>query len=161
VLALIAPKIASAVANGMKFAQAKAQAGVDGLTGLPNAGALAAELGELKAPCAVIVCDLDGFKRVTSPETACLKRLPRASGDVAGNAISSPAWEAMNSCCCSAGRRITGTGELDGSFGVAFFPSEGSTGEELLAAADRRMYEHKGARHAAFAQHRLHDFTTG
>jgi GGDEF domain-containing protein len=37
---------------------------------------------------------------------------------------------------------------LDASFGAAFFPADGTTSDELLAAADHRMYQLKAEQKA-------------
>src|SRR5262249_5426005 len=64
ILAVVGPKLATALANGMRFQELKGRAGADPLTGLPNAAALAARLSALRESCAVVVCDLDGFKDI-------------------------------------------------------------------------------------------------
>jgi diguanylate cyclase (GGDEF)-like protein len=43
----------------------------------------------------------------------------------------------------STGRALCKEDVLDASFGTAFFPADGTTSDELLAAADQRMYESK------------------
>jgi diguanylate cyclase (GGDEF)-like protein len=44
------------------------------------------------------------------------------------------------------GRAICKEDVLDASFGAAFFPADGTTSDELLAAADQRMYQFKSER---------------
>jgi diguanylate cyclase (GGDEF)-like protein len=68
-LAVIAPKLAAAVENGMRYQTAETTASTDYLTGLANAAALYRHLaGEIEltraldSTLAVVVCDLDGFK---------------------------------------------------------------------------------------------------
>ena len=41
------------------------------------------------------------------------------------------------------GRELCNEDVLDASFGAAFFPADGTTPDELLAAADQRMYQYK------------------
>ena len=41
------------------------------------------------------------------------------------------------------GRLLLKEDVLDASFGAAFFPADGTTSDELLAAADQRMYQSK------------------
>ena len=47
--------------------------------------------------------------------------------------------EAVRTACSSLKIEI----EVSTSLGAAFYPGDGSTAEELLALADRRMYSHK------------------
>ena len=42
-------------------------------------------------------------------------------------------------------------GQISGSFGIAIFPKHGNTGEELLRAADKALYQAKAA-----GRNRLH-----
>jgi diguanylate cyclase (GGDEF)-like protein len=44
---------------------------------------------------------------------------------------------------CATGRLLCKEDILDASFGAAFFPADGTTSDELLAAADQRMYQLK------------------
>lgn len=169
ILGAVVPKVAAAVANGLKFQAVEKQAGIDGLTGLPNAGALESRMKQLESSCGVIVCDLDGFKRVNDLyghmagnrvleqvaqgfRAACREGdfVARLGGDefvlvVPGLTLeNAPArLSSLQAMVRSVGRKVTGSGELDASFGVAFFPEEGKTAEELLSKADKRMYEHK------------------
>jgi diguanylate cyclase (GGDEF)-like protein/putative nucleotidyltransferase with HDIG domain len=71
VLMSINTKIATAVANALRFQQVESSATIDSLTGLPNArglfAALDAEIAKGKVnetPVAVLLCDLDGFKAI-------------------------------------------------------------------------------------------------
>ena len=175
ILRLLAPKLSSALSNALKFRQIQTDAGVDALTGLPNAAALSERMQSLSGECAVVVCDLDGFKQIND-----------RFGHFTGNRVLEAAGESFRAGCRSedfvarlggdefvlllggvtardaaaklhhfeamvrdVGARITGTNVLSASFGVAYFPSEGTTPEQLLANADRRMYEKKGERSKA------------
>lgn len=177
ILDVIAPKLAAAISNGLRFRSVKHQAGADSLTGLPNAGALAAKMASLDAPCAVVVCDLDGFKRVNDE-----------FGHLVGNRILESVAEGFRASCrdqdfvarmggdefvlllCNVqpaaltqrldqfremvravGTRVTGVRGLDASFGAAFYPAEGRSPDELLVKADQRMYQRKGGHELGFA----------
>ena len=181
ILGLIAPKLGSALSNGVKFQQVKTDAGADALTGLPNAAALSARMCQLSVECAVVVCDLDGFKQIND-----------RFGHVVGNRVLETAGVGFRAGCRpddfvarlggdefvlllsgvtpenaearvhqfeqmiqEVGKRVTGTDVLAASFGTAFFPAEGSSPDDLLAKADQRMYQKKGERSKALpALHR-------
>ncbi len=71
ILLAIAPKIALAIENAVKYQQAESSAATDYMTGLPNARSLFlhldSELARCRrtgAPVAVLVCDMNGFKGV-------------------------------------------------------------------------------------------------
>jgi diguanylate cyclase (GGDEF)-like protein len=71
ILQVITSKVALFVENALRYRQAENSATSDYLTGLPNARALSLHLEQELARCqrehstvAVIVCDLDGFKKV-------------------------------------------------------------------------------------------------
>jgi diguanylate cyclase (GGDEF)-like protein len=171
---LVAPKLASSITNGLRFRLRKSQAGVDGLTGLPNPAALAARLTEMEGTSAVVVCDLNGFKRLND-----------TLGHLTGNRLLQALAEGFRGSCRDgdfvarlggdefvlllAGAQpegmparigqfeemvrnvsldITGTDLLSGSFGAAYYPAEGKSAEELLAKADQRMYRDKAERMA-------------
>jgi diguanylate cyclase (GGDEF)-like protein/putative nucleotidyltransferase with HDIG domain len=166
VLSVIAPKLSAAVANGFKFRRAQDQAGADPLTGLPNAAALAVHLARLEGPCAIVVCDLDGFKTVNDrfghlTGNRLLESLAegfrassrngdyvaRMGGDEFVLVLNQVEPQDMQSrldhlreMVRSVGRRILGKPILDASFGAAFYPADGATPDQLLAHADRQMY---------------------
>jgi diguanylate cyclase (GGDEF)-like protein len=71
ILLAIAPKIALAIENALKYQQAETSAATDYMTGLPNARSLFLHLdSEVSrcrrsgAPVVVMVCDMNGFKMV-------------------------------------------------------------------------------------------------
>ncbi len=169
ILSTIAPKLAGAVANGLRFRRATDEAVTDALTGLPNVAALAIRLSQNASPGAVVVCDLDGFKSVND-----------RFGHMTGNRLLEALAERFRKSCRagdfvarlggdefvllldgigpgevasriaqfremvrSTGRSICKDDVLDASFGAAFFPADGTTSDELLAAADQRMYQFK------------------
>ena len=123
---------------------------------------LAAQLG-------VLICDLNGFKHINDTQghltgnrllEAVAKALQarrreheyvaRMGGDefvvLCSGLGRAPLMERIpefRAAIRGAGDAICGTGLLDSSFGLAVFPEDGSTVDELLAAADRQMYRDK------------------
>jgi diguanylate cyclase (GGDEF)-like protein len=170
----IAPKLSGAVANGLRFRRATDEAVTDAMTGLPNVAALAARLNGNTSPGAVVVCDLDGFKAVNDRfghmignrllealadrfRKSCRDGdfVARLGGDefvllldgIGPGEIGSRIAQ-FRETVRTTGRSICQEDVLDASFGAAFFPADGNTSDELLAAADQRMYESK-AEHKA------------
>jgi diguanylate cyclase (GGDEF)-like protein/putative nucleotidyltransferase with HDIG domain len=170
ILTQVAPKLAAAIANGLKFRQAQNRAGADSLTGLPNTAALADRMSKLDSPCAIVVCDLDGFKKVNDQyghltgnrvlqavaegfRASCRDQdfVARMGGDEFVLLLSgvSPEGSAVrlgqfSDMIRSVGTRITGSDALGASFGTSFYPTDGKAPDELLAKADKRMYQQKG-----------------
>jgi len=124
-------------------------------------------------PLAVLVADLDGFKLVNDrfghlAGNKVLKRVAhgltsreydyvaRMGGDefvlilpgMQAGALTNKRRE-LCSTVIEAGRESTGEELLSLSVGEAFFPEDGVDAEELLAAADRRMYRVKRSHRAA------------
>ena len=165
----IAPKLSGAVANGLRFRRTADQAVTDGLTGLPNVAALAMRLGANASPGAVVVCDLDGFKNVNDRfghlmgnrllealaarfRKSCREGdfVARVGGDEfvllldgIGPAEIATRTAQFRDMVRATGRELCNEDVLDASFGAAFFPADGTTSDELLAAADQRMYQYK------------------
>jgi len=172
VLAVIGPKLAAAISNGLRYREVQDRAGADPLTGLPNASALSARMATLAGRCAVVVCDLDGFKRINDRHghmtgNRVLERLAqgfrgscrehdfvaRMGGDEFVLLLGGvhrleigARLEGFREMVQSVGREIASAEKLDASFGVAFYPEDASTPEELLAKADASMYQVKAAR---------------
>lgn len=114
----------------------------------------------------IMVCDLDGFKEINdryghlagnkvlkifadSISTVCREYdyAARMGGDefvivAPGMTQSAMAERAdlLNAMAIEAGRNGCGADFLSMSAGVAFYPADGLTAEQLLAEADRRMY---------------------
>jgi diguanylate cyclase (GGDEF)-like protein/putative nucleotidyltransferase with HDIG domain len=165
----LAPKLAGAVANGLRFRRAADEAVTDAMTGLPNVAALAIRLSQNASPGAVVVCDLDGFKNVNDRyghmmgnrvlealadrfRKSCRNGdfVARLGGDEfvllldgIGPGEISNRIEQFREMVRATGRSLCKEDVLDASFGAAFFPADGTTSDELLAAADQRMYQFK------------------
>ncbi len=150
------------------------------MTGLPNVAALAQRLNGNTSPGAVVVCDLDGFKgvndrfghltgnRVLESLADRFRRscrdgdfVARLGGDefvllldgIGPNEIGSRITQ-FRDLVRATGRSLCHEDCLDASFGAAFFPTDGTTSDELLAAADQRMYEIKAEHKAGVLQMR-------
>jgi diguanylate cyclase (GGDEF)-like protein/putative nucleotidyltransferase with HDIG domain len=174
IVATIAPKLAGAVANGLRFRRATDEAVTDAMTGLPNVAALAMRLSGNSSPGAVVVCDLDGFKDVNDRfghlmgnrmlealaerfRKSCRNGdfVARLGGDefvllldgIGPGEIASRISQ-FREMVRSTGRSLCKEEVLDASFGAAFFPADGTTSDELLAAADQRMYQFKAEQKA-------------
>ncbi len=176
ILQAVAGKLAFTVENARKYEQAETSASVDYLTGLPNARAIFqrvdAELARSSRtgePLAVMVCDLDGFKKINDmfghltgnkilrAFAASLRELFRQYdlvGRLGGDefVVALPGMNLddaqqrvhqIDEMVKQVGMQITGTEHLAISIGIAIFPQDGETVEALLSEADRRMYQVK------------------
>jgi diguanylate cyclase (GGDEF)-like protein len=165
----IAPKLSGAIAVGLRFRRATDEAETDAMTGLPNVAALAMRLSGNASPGAVVVCDLDGFKSVNDRfghlmgnrllealaerfRKSCRDQdfVARLGGDEfvllldgIGPGEIGPRILQFREIVRATGRLVCQEDFLDASFGAAFFPADGTTSDELLAAADQRMYQFK------------------
>jgi diguanylate cyclase (GGDEF)-like protein len=121
------------------------------------------------ATAAVMVCDLNGFKQVNdryghqsgdkvlkmfadSVREVCREYdyAARMGGDefviVAPNMPPASVTDRamfLSALATEAGRAVCGADILSLSLGAAFYPVDGTTAEELLAAADKNMYSAK------------------
>jgi len=169
ILSTLAPKLSGAIANGLRYRRAVDEAVTDAMTGLPNVAALAMRLSGNASPGAVVVCDLDGFKsvndrfghlmgnRVLEALAGKFRQSCRTGDFVArlggdefvllldgiGPVEIGSRIAHFREMIRSTGRALCKEDVLDASFGTAFFPADGTTSDELLAAADQRMYESK------------------
>jgi diguanylate cyclase (GGDEF)-like protein/putative nucleotidyltransferase with HDIG domain len=187
ILGAINSKVALSVENALAFREAENCATTDYLTELPNARSLFLHLDRELARCkrmdctlAVMVCDLDGFKRINDcfghiEGNRLLKQfakvlqgscreydyIARMGGDefvIVAPGLSRAAADARGACLSDltrmAGREISGEDWLSLSMGCAIYPEDGSDAEKLLAEADRRMYlqkqEHRRQRSGAY-----------
>ncbi len=174
VVSTIAPKLSGAIANGLRFQRATDESVTDALTGLPNIAALAMRLACNELPAAVVVCDLDGFKGVNDRfghlmgnrllegladrfRKSCRTGdfVARLGGDEFVLLLAGIGPDEIGARIAQFRETVRATGRaickedcLDASFGAAFFPDDGTTSDELLAAADARMYQLK-AEHKA------------
>lgn len=120
----------------------------------------------------VMVCDLNGFKkindtfghmagnRVLQEVGQALKRntreydyVARLGGDefvlimpALPETLVDERLANLRAVVREAGRKASGSDILGASFGAARFPADGATADQVLAVADRRMYEEKGQR---------------
>jgi diguanylate cyclase (GGDEF)-like protein/putative nucleotidyltransferase with HDIG domain len=184
ILLAVASKVALSVENALKYQQAESSATTDYLTGLPNARSLFVHLAQevarsrrMKTSLAVMVCDIDGFKKINDSfghvEGDKLLRdfstrlkevnrgydyVARMGGDefvitapgLTGEAAKEKA-ERLNQAAIESGRHVCGREMLTLSVGTAFCPEDGLDVELLLAEADRRMYAMKQIHHAEAA----------
>jgi diguanylate cyclase (GGDEF)-like protein/putative nucleotidyltransferase with HDIG domain len=180
ILLAISSKVALSVENALAFQEAESSATTDYLTELPNARSLFLHLDRELARCkrlqtslTVMVCDLDGFKKINDrfghlegnrilrhfAETlqgSCREYdyVARMGGDefvIVAPGLSGSAAEARGICLSelagAAGREICGVEWLSLSVGCAIYPEDGVDAEKLLAEADRRMYIQKQEHH--------------
>jgi len=180
ILLAISSKVALSVENALAFQEAESSATTDYLTELPNARSLFLHLDRELARCkrlqtslTVMVCDLDGFKKINDrfghlegnrilrhfAETlqgSCREYdyVARMGGDefvIVAPGLSASAAEARGICLSelanAAGREICGVEWLSLSVGCAIYPDDGVDAEKMLAEADRRMYIQKQEHH--------------
>jgi diguanylate cyclase (GGDEF)-like protein len=182
--------VAISIENALKYRRAETCAVTDALTGLPNARSLFLHLdSELarckreKSPLSVLVCDLDGFKRVND-----------RFGHLEGNKLLRKVAEGLRENCReydyvarmggdefvivlpghpegAVGAKVQflsevaskvgwlhcGENVLSMSVGQAMFPADGSDAEQLLVEADRRMYQAKNGQNRAGKEGAVND----
>ena len=176
ILRAISSKVAFSLENALAYREAENSATTDYLTELPNARSLFLHLDRELARCkrhpealTVMVCDLDGFKRINdcfghiegnrllrqfskTLQASCRQYdyIARMGGDefvIVAPGLSAEAAEArgvcLNELARAAGREISGDDCLSLSVGYAIYPQDGADAEKLLAEADRRMYLQK------------------
>jgi diguanylate cyclase (GGDEF)-like protein/putative nucleotidyltransferase with HDIG domain len=179
VLQILTHKVALSIENALRYRDAEMCAVTDGLTGLPNARSLFlhldAEIARCKrdsTPFAVLVCDLDNFKRLNDrfghlEGNKVLRTVAQGLGEscrqydyvarMGGDefVVVLPGYPAeavhakvriLSGIATEAGRLLPGDDPLSMSVGAAIFPVDGTDAEQLLAEADRRMYQVKQQR---------------
>ena len=184
ILLAVASKVALSVENALKYQQAESSATTDYLTGLPNARSLFVHLAQEVARCrrmktslAVMVCDIDGLKKINDSyghlegdkllrefsvrlKDACrgYDYVARMGGDEfvitapgLDGATALEKAERLHEAAVEAGRQTCGKDVIGLSVGSAFCPDDGYDVEALLAEADRRMYAVKQIHHAETA----------
>jgi diguanylate cyclase (GGDEF)-like protein/putative nucleotidyltransferase with HDIG domain len=173
ILLAIVPKLALSIENALRFQQAESSASTDYMTGLPNARSLFLHLdGELarcrrlNSPLVVLVCDMNGFKKVNDKyghlegnrllhsvakklKESCREYdyVARMGGDefvlvLPGLQPDQLAQkiERLKAITEDAGREIFASEKISLSIGHSMFPDDGSDADRLLSEADRRMY---------------------
>jgi diguanylate cyclase (GGDEF)-like protein/putative nucleotidyltransferase with HDIG domain len=173
ILLAIVPKLALSIENALRFQQAESSASTDYMTGLPNARSLFLHLdGELarcrrlNSPLVVLVCDMNGFKKVNDKyghlegnrllhsvakklKESCREYdyVARMGGDefvlvLPGLQPDQLALkiERLKAITEDAGREIFAQEKISLSIGHSMFPEDGSDADRLLSEADRRMY---------------------
>ncbi|HZT33631.1 MAG TPA: diguanylate cyclase [Bryobacteraceae bacterium] len=181
-LLAVSYKAALSIENALRYRQAESSATTDYLTGLPNARSLflhleseLARARRMQTPLAVLVGDLDGFKRFNDRfghmagnhmlrQVATVLRqncreydyVARMGGDefvlVLPNIVQESAEERirqLRELVALAAQSATGEPGLSLSAGAALYPADGTDAEQLLAEADRRMYRQKRQHPAA------------
>jgi diguanylate cyclase (GGDEF)-like protein/putative nucleotidyltransferase with HDIG domain len=176
ILLAVSGKMALTIENALKYQQAENSATTDYLTGLPNARSLFLQLDRELARCkrdktslTVMVCDLDGFKKINDRfghlegnrvlrlfaqalKESCREYdyVARMGGDEF--VVIAPGLDAASAAkkidqlrplAKQAGFEVCGEQFLSLSVGLAIFPDDGNDAEELLTEADRRMYLEK------------------
>ncbi len=166
-------KLGVSVENAVQYEQAQSTASTDYLTGLPNARSICLhldkELGRVrrsKRPLAVLLCDLDGFKKVndkfghltgnkllqevsTQFKASCREydQVGRLGGDEFVFVLPEVTIDVvaelekrLTRAVREASHSVCGEVFVSVSVGSAFHPAHGLTAEELLSEADRSMY---------------------
>jgi diguanylate cyclase (GGDEF)-like protein len=185
ILMAINSRVGLAVENALAFQEAENSATTDYLTGLPNARSLFMHLDRelarcrrLKSSVTVMVCDLNGFKKINDEfghlegnrtlklfgerlQESCREYdyVARMGGDEfvilaegMGPEAAQERSAILNELAIQAGLEVCNERLLSVSVGTAFYSADGEDAEELLAAADRRMYLAKQHHHAKRAE---------
>ncbi len=183
ILQNISAKVGVVIENALRFEHVQDAARTDELTGLLNSRSLfeyladeVSRCAEQKFPMAVIVMDLDGFKKANDEH-----------GHLAGNRVLQSVAMGLRKCCRAtdvvarlggdefvlvlsdpgdylptlmeriaevghrAGSEINYKTALSISAGCALYPDDATDAESLLEKADERMYEEKRRRKATQA----------
>jgi len=169
-------KLGLSVENALQYEKAQSTASTDFLTGLPNARSICthlekelARLRRSKQPLAVLLCDLNGFKKVNDTfghltgnkllheialkfKSSCREydQVGRLGGDefvfVLPDLTKDNVAEMhkrLSQAVEEASRSACPEMIVSVSVGSSFYPTDGATGEELLSEADRSMYDMK------------------
>jgi diguanylate cyclase (GGDEF)-like protein len=164
------------VENALQYEQAQSTACTDYLTGLPNARSICLHLEKelirtrrSRRPLAVLLCDLDGFKKVNDKfghltgnkllqevaakfKSSCREydQVGRLGGDEfvfvlpeVTKDLVADMEKRLGRAVKEASRAICGETIVSVSVGNALFPDNGLSSEDLLSEADRTMYQVK------------------
>jgi len=170
-------KLGVSVENALQFEKAQSTASTDFLTGLPNARSICSHLEtelsrvrRTKTPLAVLLCDLNGFKKVNDTfghltgnkllqgiaagfKSSCREydQVGRLGGDEFVFVLPEMTKEnlaemekRLSRAVQEASRSACPEMIVSVSVGSSFYPEDGTSGEELLSEADRSMYDVKG-----------------
>ena len=176
-------KLGLSVENALQYEQAQSTASTDYLTGLPNARSICLHLEKeltrirrSRRPLAVLLCDLDGFKKVNDKfghltgnkllqevaskfKSSCREydQVGRLGGDEFVFVLPEVTKDLivemekrLARAVREASRAVCGETLVSVSVGSALFPDNGLSGEELLSEADRSMYELKEKHYSKF-----------
>jgi diguanylate cyclase (GGDEF)-like protein/putative nucleotidyltransferase with HDIG domain len=180
ILMAVNSRVGLAIENALAFQEAENSATTDYLTGLPNARSLFMHLDRelarcrrLKTTVTVMVCDLNGFKKINDHfghlegnrtlklfgqilQESCREYdyVARMGGDefvIVAPGLSARAAEGrgvrLSELARHAGREACGVDWLSLSVGFAISAIDSMDAEQLLAEADRRMYAQKQEHH--------------
>jgi diguanylate cyclase (GGDEF)-like protein/putative nucleotidyltransferase with HDIG domain len=169
-------KLGLSVENALQYEKAQSTASTDFLTSLPNARSICLHLEKeltrirrSKKPLAVLLCDLDGFKKVNDTlghltgnkllqEIAAKFKLSCRDYDLVGRLGGdefvfilpevtkdnvAEVQKRLSRAVEEASRSVCPELMVSVSVGSSFYPADGGTGEELLSEADRSMYDVK------------------
>jgi diguanylate cyclase (GGDEF)-like protein len=169
-------KLGVSVENALQFEQAQSTASTDYLTGLPNTRSICLHLEKeltrvrrSKGPLVVLLCDLDGFKKVNDRfghltgnkllqevaakfKSSCREydQVGRLGGDEfvfvlpeMTNDLVEEMENRLTRAVLEASRAVCGETIVSVSVGSAFHPDDGTSAEQLLSEADRSMYQVK------------------
>jgi diguanylate cyclase (GGDEF)-like protein/putative nucleotidyltransferase with HDIG domain len=168
---ILANQAAVSIQNARLIERLEATARTDPLTGLANRRAFEQDLHQRlhavpSEPFAVIMVDVDGLKHTNDEHghgagDAVLKRVASVLSDRLRESDLVTRWGGDEFVlllpgidqvgAMSMARRLSGTllgsdgatGPISVSIGIAVFPTDGTTADTLLAAADRSMYQAK------------------
>jgi diguanylate cyclase (GGDEF)-like protein/putative nucleotidyltransferase with HDIG domain len=169
-------KLGLSVENALQYEKAQSTASTDFLTGLPNARSICqhlekelARIRRSKKPLAVLLCDLNGFKKVNDTfghltgnkllqeiavkfRSSCrdYDQVGRLGGDEFVFVLPEVTIDTvpevharLSRAVQEASRSVCPEMIVSVSVGSSFYPTDGATGEELLSEADRSMYDVK------------------
>ena len=169
-------KLGVSVENALQYERAQSTASTDFLTGLPNARSICLHLEKelsrvrrAKAPLAVLLCDLNGFKKVNDTfghltgnrllqeiaarfKSSCREydQVGRLGGDEFVFVLPEVTRENVGEMQKRLSRAVEEASHsacpemvVSVSVGCSFYPEDGGSGEDLLSEADRNMYDFK------------------